>query len=414
MIKMYLTDEEKSMLAGESGPGIKRSLEILVKIGKTFGAEKMVKISSAHVMPKEPPELLRELTEGVTELKVPYCSHHALMSAFDPEHWERMGIPEEYAENELKLREERLSVYRKVGFYQTNTCMPMWVGNLPRKGDHVSWIGSGAQLMVNSIIGARANRDGNVVNLASAITGRVPYLGLHLDKNRYAEVLVELNSDVKVNKLTNKQFGAIGYYVGGIAQNRNVAINGLPEDLSIDNLKYLMAPLSTSGSVSLCHVMGVTPEAPTLDTALGSKKPKKTIKINKSDIENTLLKFKEIDDKINMVVVGCPHCSVKEIEKISEMLKNRKIMSDKKLWLGMPYQHYELAKKMGYTEIVENAGGVFASACMATIPEHPLPKEVKVVATNSFKAAHYINALTDGKVKTVIKDTEECIEAICN
>ena len=75
----------------------------------------------------------------------------------------------------------------------TYTCLPMLVGNLPRKGDYVSWIGSGAQLLANSIIGARTNRDGTVSNLAAAITGRTPYTGLLLDENRHAEVLVVLD-----------------------------------------------------------------------------------------------------------------------------------------------------------------------------------------------------------------------------
>ncbi len=411
---MKLTDEEKSMLAGDLGPGVKRSMEILVKIGESFGAEKMIKITSAHVMPKEPPELLNELTEGVTELRVPFCSQHAVMSAFDPDNWEKMDIDieDEYIKKEKKLRDKRLSVYKRVGFYQTNTCMPMLVGNLPKKGDHVSWIGSGAQLMVNSIIGAKANRDGTVVNLASAITGRIPYMGLHLDENRYAKVLVEFKNDINIDELTYTELGAIGYYVGSIAHNRNIVINGLPKYLDIDHLKYLMAPLSTSGSVSICHIVGVTPEAPALDKALGNKKPEQKIIISKNNIKDTLLKFRA-DDEINMVKLGCPHCSINEIRDISRILEKKNIILDKKLWIGIPYQQYELAKKMGYTKIVEKAGGVFTSACMA-IADYPLPEDVNTVATNSFKAAHYINILTNGRVKTVIKNTEECIKAISN
>lgn len=414
MTKMYLTDEEKAMFAGEYGQGIKRSMEIVVKIGETFGAEKMVEISSAHVMPKEPIELLNELTDGVIEIGVPNCTHHALMSAFDPDCWKQMGIPEDFAETELAIREQRLEIYKKVGFYQTNTCLPMLVGNLPKKGDHVSWIGSGAQLLVNSIIGARTNRDGTVVNLAAAITGRVPYMGLHLDENRYAKVLVELEEEIDTKELTYTELGAIGYYVGAIAQDRNIVINGLPKELDLDQLKYLMAPLSTSGSVSICHITGLTPEAATLKEALGGKKPEEVIRVTKEDISKTKSKFSLNDNqKIDMVIFGCPHCSNEEVKDLARLLQNKKIMDDRRLWIGMAYQHYVLAKKMGFSDIVECAGGVFASACMATIPDHPIPEEVKVVATNSFKSAHYISAFTKGRVNVVVKDIEDCIDSIC-
>lgn len=415
MTQMYLTDEEKAMLAGEYGSGKKRAMEILVKIGETFGAEKMVKIKSAHVMPKEPIELLNELTDGVNENGVPICTHHALMSAFDPECWERMGIPEDYANLELEVRAKRLDVYNRIGFYQTNTCLPMLVGNLPLKGDHISWIGSGAQLLVNSLIGARTNRDGTVVNLAAAITGRVPCMGLHLDENRYAKVLVKIEQEKNIKELTFTDLGAIGYYVGAIAQDRNIVVNGLPRDLGLDQLKHLMAPLSASGSVSICHINGLTPEAATLDQALGGKEPEEVITVTKENIKETKLKFTlGNNEKIDLVIFGCPHCSTDEVKDYAKILENSEIINGRRLWIGMPYMQYELAKKMGYTDIVENAGGVFASACMATIPDHPLPEDVKIVATNSFKAAHYIKAFTKGKVKVVVMDAAECINSICN
>ena len=406
---MYLTHEEEAMASGKQGPGIQKCMDILIKLGEAFGAEKMVKVASAHTMPKEPPELLSEMTEGVAQTGT-FTTLHSLMSAFDPHRWQEMGIPEDFASQELAIFNQRLEIYRRVGFYQTYTCLPMLVGNLPRKGDYVSWIGSGAQLLVNSVIGARTNRDGTVVNLASAITGRAPYMGLFLDENRYAEVVVELNN-LDPYQLTHADFGAIGYYVGARAQNRNIVINGLPRELDIDQVKYLMAPLSTSGSVSICHIVGMTPEAPTLEQALGNQKPSEIVTVGRQEIQQTKALYAG-DSHVDMALFGCPHCTVPEVKTIASLLDGKRIGNNQRLWIGMPYQHYYLAQTMGYTEVIENAGGVISSSCMATIPDSPIPDEVKSIATNSFKAAHYISRLTKGRVKVLIGDMETCINEV--
>jgi predicted aconitase len=406
---MYLTKDEEAMASGEKGPGIKRCMDILIKLGDAFGAERMIKVSSAHTMPKEPPELLDEMTEGVDQAAA-FTTLHSLMSSFDPKCWQQMGIPEDFAERELSDLRQRMDIYRRVGFYQTFTCLPMLVGNLPRFGDYVSWIGSGAQLLVNSLIGARTNRDGTVVNLASAITGRAPYMGLLLDENRYAEVVVELNG-LDPYQLTHADFGAIGYYLGAKAENRNIVIKGLPRDLDFDQVKYLMAPLSVSGSVSICHVVGMTPEAPTLEQALGNRKPSETITVRKEEIKRTKALYMG-EDHIDMALFGCPHCTVSELKTLASLLDGKIIGANQRLWVGMPYQHYYLAKNMGYTDVIENAGGVISSSCMATIPDSPIPEDMKVIATNSFKAAHYISRLTKGRVKVCIGDMDACVAAI--
>lgn len=408
---MNLTEIEEAMASGEYGPGIEKCMNILIKIGEAFGAERMVRIASAHTMPKEPPALLDEMTEGVAQTGA-FTTLHSLMSAFDPHCWQKMGIPEEFASQELSIYKRRLDVYSRLGFYQTYTCLPMLVGNLPRKGDYISWIGTGAQLLANSVIGARANRDGTVVNLAAAITGRAPYTGLFLNESRHAEVLVVLD-ELDTHQLTHTDFGAIGYYVGAKAQNRNIVIDGLPKELDLDQLKYLMAPLSTSGSVSICHIVGLTPEAPNLPQALGHRSPSEVIKVGREEIKQTKALYAEgKSDKVDMTVFGCPHCTVAELKTMASRLDGKRVGNNQRLWIGMPYQMYYLAQTMGYTDVVENAGGVIASACMATIPDSPIPYGVKVVATNSFKAAHYIARLTKGRVKVLIGDMDACINAV--
>ncbi len=399
------------MASGKCGAGQKKCMEILIKYGEALGANKMVKLSSAHTMPKEPPRLLDEMTEEVNQTGT-FTTLHPMMSAFDPQLWEKMGIPERFASKELPLHAQRLKVYRRLGFYETYTCLPMLVGNLPRKGDCISWIGSCAQLFVNSLLGARTNRDGSVVNLAAAITGRAPYRGSFLEENRYGKVLVELEG-LDPYKLTYTDLGAIGYYVGAIAEDRNVVVNGLPKELDISQLLALLAPLPASGSVNICHIVGLTPEAQTLDQALGNRKPTQVVRVGNRAVDETKALYgKDVIDRVDMAVLGCPHCTIQELKKIASLLSHKKVGKDKRLWIGAPYQTYYLARTMGYSQDIENAGGVISSSCMATIPESPIPEEVGVIATNSFKAAHYISRLTKGRVKVFVKEMNECIRAV--
>ncbi|MEM5787909.1 MAG: aconitase X, partial [Syntrophobacteraceae bacterium] len=75
---MILSKYEEEMAGGKLGPGLEKCMNILVKFGEAMGAEKMVPISSAHTIPKEPPDLLMEMTEGVGQTGT-FTTLHALM-----------------------------------------------------------------------------------------------------------------------------------------------------------------------------------------------------------------------------------------------------------------------------------------------------------------------------------------------
>ena len=407
---MLLTKQEEDMASGKYGPGMEKSIKILIKFGDIFKADKLVKISSAHIMPKEPIELLLEFTEGVEKTQV-FTTTHPLMSAFDANKWQKQGIDEAYGVREEALYKQRSAIYKRLGIYETYTCLPMMAGNLPLKGQLISWIGTGNQVLVNSLLGARTNRDGTVVNLCAAITGRAPNLGLFLDENRYGQFLVNIAPEINPRELSPIDVAAIGYYVGSRAGNYPVVIDGLPSDFSFDDIKGLVS-LSTSGSTCMCHIVGITPEAPDLKTALGGKKPKETMTIGRAEIQEAKAMYQKPGTfKIDMVIIGCPHCSIDDAKKIASLLEGKKVGMNQRLWLGMGAQTYTLAKIMGYTEVIERAGGVVVNSCMATIPDCPLPKEVKVVASNSFKTAHYVTGLKKGEVQVVLGSLDDCINA---
>lgn len=408
---MLLTEHEQAMARGEYGPGIQRCMDILAKFGEAMGAKRLVPIASGHTMPKEPPELLERLTEGVSAVGA-FTTLHALMDAFSPEGADRMGQPADFLKQERADFARRREIYQRCGFMQTYTCLPTLVGNAPRKGQLCSWIGSGSQLMLNSLVGARCNRDGTIINLASAIAGRTPLTGLLLDENRPAKVLVRF-SGLDPAVLTPAELGAAAYHLGAVAGNRNVAVEGLPQDMPLERLKYFMAPLPVSGSVGLCHVVGMTPEAASRDQALDGRKPEQTVTLGPDEIAASLNQYAApAGTEVDIALFGCPHTMVTEVQYLAGLLDGRKLAPGKRLWIGMPHQQHKLAQLMGYTQPVEDAGGVFASSCMACIPNAPLPESVRVLATNSFKAAHYITRLSKGRVKVVVGDMDQCVAAI--
>lgn len=407
---MQLTQYEQDMADGKFGKGLQKAIKVLIQYGDAIGAEHFVEISSAHVMPKEPPELLEEYTEDMASLPVK-TTLHPHMSAFSPSKWEIMGIDEEYAQQESLAYEKRKYHHERLGFEKLYSCLPMTLGNLPARGTYNSWIGSGAQILCNSILGARTNRDGTVINMCVALTGRTPYHGLLKDENRYAQIVIRKAPDVKLE--TDADFGAMGYYVGENVTNKSVVFSNLDPKITFDQLKYLIAPSAASGSVFICHVVGVTPEAPTLEAALGGKKPEREILVTKKNIEDTKKKFAyNKSEKPSLVAIGCPHVTVEEAGKIASYLRGRKLRTGCRLWIAMSNPVYTLCKDMGYTDAIEKSGGVIANVCLATIPDSPLPEDVKTVLTNSFKAAHYIRSLQNGKVQVMAGCLEECLEAV--
>ncbi len=407
---MQLTEYEKEMAAGKYGPGLQKAINILIRYGEACGAEKFVEISSAHIMPKEPPELLEMFTEGVDCVPV-ITTTHPLMSAFSPEKWEDMGIPHEYAEKELPDHEKRQRIHQRLGIVKSYSCLPMHMGNLPRKGAYTSWIGSCAQILCNSLIGARTNKDGTIINLCCALTGRALYHGLLMQENRYAKVVIRLADDVVLED--DADYGALGYYVGNTVKNSNVVFDGISPSISFDHLKYMVAPVATSGSVHICHVVGITPEAATLEEALGGREPEETLVVTREDLKRTKKLYEYFPEKeVNLVLIGCPHVTIEEARTLAGFLKGKRVPTGKHLWIAMGDPTYTLAKAMGYTDIIEGAGGVISHTCMATIPDSPIPEDTKAIMTNSFKSAHYVTSLQQGRVPVMVGGLKQCFDAL--
>jgi predicted aconitase len=385
---MFLTDEEKRMLNGDMGFPVQKSMQILVTLGESFGAERMLEINNVH-MPGASIVVAGEagtkFVESMYDKGGKFCAFTTTNpGAIDVEKWEELGIGEEDATVQKRLTK----AYKKMGAVTCGTCTPYFLGNNPRKGEHVAWGESSAIAFVNSVLGARTNREGGPSALAAALTGRVPAYGLHLDENRFGKIHIKV--DTILNGTTD--YGTLGYYVGSRAKQDIPVFEGIPTHVSNDELKGLGAALASSGAVALFHVVGVTPEAASFKDAFGGKKPEYVLNFGLKEKEATeSLLNKEKSGDVDWVVLGCPHASIQEFRDIAKALNGKKIKDGVAFWVCSSQPIKSLAERMGYAKVITDAGGVIVcDTCPVLLPARRLAEKMnyKSVTTNSAKMAN--------------------------
>jgi predicted aconitase len=370
------------MLDGKSGEFVQKSMKILVALGKIYGAKRMLKIKAAHtpgasyrVAGDAGLEYVKEAAlQGVT--KIPMTLNTGGADAYDKESLE---YPDDYYKAQLELN----AAYEALGGIATYSCVPYIVGAAPLFGEHVAYGESSAVVFVNSVLGARTNREGGPSALAAAVTGCVPEYGFHLDENRKATYLVEVSYDLK----TNRDFAVMGYHIGRIVGKDVPCFTGIAERPSIEDFKALGAALASSGAVALYHVEGFTPEAPTKESVLAGQY--RVIRFGREEYAEVVKEF-TLSQPADLVVVGCPHCTINEIGEIAKRLEGRKCAVE--MWICLPSQVHAIADRMGYVKTITDAGAVLVrDTCPILCPTSS--KGFKGVATNSGKLAHYIRGL---------------------
>lgn len=405
---MLLTDEEKAMLAGDYGSGKQRAVDLLIKLGESFDAQKLVPITYAHVSYDFCPEgFWNLLTEDSVKTPWRVTTH----PPFQPSIWKEWGLP--LADQWISEHERKLKKIKELGWLRTETCAEYLIGVVPRKGDIVAMGGSCMQVANNSLFGARVDRMGILVSMAAAICGRTPLMGLLLPENRLANHLVALE-DLDVTSWTASQFHCLGYCVGDQIPGFNpVAVNGLPPNLPFDLTRALVISMPTSGAISLAHIVGTTPEAPTLKAATGGKQPKHVTKIGKLEMRNTWEKLNIWEDNIvEHVVFGCPHATIDEIGRIAVLLEGKTIKTTLLIGASLPVE--ALARHQGYVDIIEKAGGHISCVCPSicnpfTRQDIAGEKRARSAATNSARSAHYLATVSGAKV--FFGTEKQCIDA---
>ena len=213
---MYLTPHEEAMLAGEYGTVKAYAMSVLTKYGDAMLAENMVPISSAHTsftsyrhMGDVGVEWLTQLVDMGAHIELPTTTQ---VTCVDLTRWQELDIEPQRYHKQREICDQHLAL----GNIGTFTCSPYLLGNCPLKGTHVASVESSCIPYLNSIFGARTNRECGQSVLLAAIAGRTPNAGLHLDHNRKGNLLVKVEVELK----NECDFGVLGYFTGKIAGTR--------------------------------------------------------------------------------------------------------------------------------------------------------------------------------------------------
>jgi predicted aconitase len=276
------------------------------------------------------------------------------------------------------------------------------VGNVPLKGEVCAWTESSAVVYANSILGARTTRHGTESAIAAALLGVVPEFGVLLDSNRRATLQV----DVEAPLGSPTDWGALGYFTGKQAGLEVPVFTGTPQPTQ-DDAKQLCAALATGGGVTMCHVAGVTPEAPTLEAALGGRPPKRRVAFGEDELRETYARLRNpTGDQIDSVILGCPHASLGEVAQIAARLEGKRLADGVKLWVCMAYPIRAMAERLGFARAISDAGGyLFCDTC----PTNSMRVRAKRIVTAGFKQAHYARGMIGAEV--IVDHLDGCIRA---
>lgn len=424
---MQLTPEQQAILDGEKGETLAKVMKTIVMYGDIFGAEKLVPVTHAdgHLV----------TSFGIALMKPLFSTMDALIEAgiqtkgkftVDPR-------PLDYENVKCNLLEKLVFhiMYKKQADYEeqltkvglrdkdsfTCACYLPEVGNVPKKGDVLSWAESSAVVFANSVLGARCNRNSGMLDLFGSIVGYVPYFGLVTDEGRKATWKVY----VKTSKIPEAQI--LGSAIGMKVMEDVPYVYGLDKFLGteIDDevtayLKDFGAATASNGAVGLYHIDKLTPEAKEQGESQIADGAKEYV-IDDAELERVYksypLMWKKKDAKPDLCFIGCPHLTYGQLMKWTENLEaalksaGRKKVKVRTIMTTPPQVREKFAKTPEYKKLT-SMGVKVSSICPLMYTNNPITKS-RAIITNSNKLRTYSVAryCKDEKILAVISGKEE-------
>lgn len=394
------------MLSGEQGDGTALAMRLVVRAAEVLGAGSLIDVTRAHVDSclyhgKATLDFVDRLVDGGAQVRIPTTLNVGGLDLLHPELWHG---------DQLTAQRSRLLMdrYRSLGCRPTFTCAPYQVASArPAFGEQVAWAESNAIVFCNSALGARTNRYGDFLDIAAAITGRVPYAGLHMTDARRARLVLRLAPDVPASLCdSDVLYPVLGILLGRVAGNTIAVFDGLPA-LSEDRLKAVGAAAASSGSVAMFHVVGSTPEASTLEAALAGRPPDAEIEISMADLRAVRDELTTAHgEDLGAVSLGTPHASLAELETLAELIGEERVAVECLVSTGR--DTLARAEDQGLAQRLRAAGvDILVDTCSYLAPI--LRTGGGPVMTNSGKWAYY--APGNIGVEVVFGSTQECVRS---
>jgi len=388
---MLLTHEEKAILSGATGTeGDRMALEVVTETARMLGAERLVDIHSSHIdgclyHGDSGALYCEKLVENGARVKVPSTTNVGALNLLKPD---QSRLPAA----ERKMAYRLMVAHERMGCTPSWTCAPYQAGARPALGQQVAWGESNAVAFTNTVLGARTNRYGDFLDIACAISARAPYYGLHMSQNRHAKLVLDVSGLNPALRAQSAFFPVLGSMIGRLAGETVCAVTGMPGGASDDDLKALCAGAASTGAVALTHIVGITPEAPDLSSALGGAAPEQTLSLTHEMILEardrlSLAKAGPIDS----VALGSPHFSTAECQEVLRLAHGTAFKVPVYICMGR-HTLTEL-EASGADKALAALGVEFVvDTCVVVTPI--LPAEPGVMMTNSAKFAHYATGNT--------------------
>jgi predicted aconitase len=409
------------MLDGARGKARQKAMELLVRYAEALGAERFVDTTNVAGVPGSASPFLQNYykdkdagdhdaifsyfdldSDEPVDVPEPLVHTSHLQGGADPEHWQTLGIKLEVFRN----HQEREAFAARHGVEILKTCTPYLAGNVPVKGEHCAWMESSAVIYCNSVIGARTNTEGRESTSAAMLTGKIPDWGLHRVEHRVGTHRIEVAIPIE----SVMDWGMLGYFVGDVVQERIPVLVGRYSRPDIVGVKHFGAAASTSGGVEMYHIVGVTPEAETIEVACGGRAPLDTFVYGEAERRRVYdqLNSNARSADVDYVMLGCPHAALEQIKEAGELLAGRKISANCHLWLFTSRAVKREAEQAGYTQAIIDAGGLLMTDTCSAFAQ-AIPPGTRVAALDSAKQAHYLPAIMG--IQAWFGSTRECIDA---
>lgn len=414
------------MLNGEMGPFKQRAIQKIVEYANALGAEELCTVTKATVYFGYHPYLDAVKSDDYDEIfsKMVLCEHsdkvyhldqfscecfaQTCVGPCDHNCYKPVGVSKEVFDKNRRF----LDLTREAGVSIAGSCTPYLSGWLPLRGEHFVSTESSNILFCNSVLGACANADGLEASAWSAICGRTPLWGNHILSNRYATHVVE----VQCKSDTPLDWDIMGHALGRLLTDGNArpVLTGNFTRPDMTRIKKFFSALATTSGCEICHIVGSTAEAPTLEAALAGHEPVRKLVLSQEEYDKSLESVCDKGDAdVQLVVLGCPHYTLEEIRNVAWMLRGRKVAEgvNLQIWTDMTMQH--LAEVNGYAKMIEDAGAHLLNSSCPMVAARTAYDIVKTgFLTDGAKQAHYVHTDLNAKNAKVFYGTaEQCVEA---
>jgi predicted aconitase len=404
---LTLSTKDHEMLRGDHGPAPRMAMSIMARMADVAGAAELLDITGAHIdstvyIGEAGLEFAERLSSLGARVVVPTTLN---VSGLDEHHWREWAVPSDWARQAYR----QMAAYQSMGTIPTWTCAPYQTEMRPSFGQQIAWGESNAIVFANSVLGARTERYPDLFDICCAITGRAPAIGLHLTENRAGQLLFRLADVPESLQRSDDFYPVLGNLIGKASLDKIPVIDGMKVIPDEDQLKAFGAAAASSGGVALFHMVGVTPEAPTLEAAFHGTTPIETIEITMDALRRSRRELTHTDEsRLDMVVLGSPHFSLAEFRRLAPLVQGKRKHPDVKFLVTSSRAMTQLAQRAGFLEPLEAFGAqITVDTCILTSPM--LPPEIRHMMTNSAKFAYYTPGLLGRKI--AFGSLEDCVNS---